>query len=303
MADGKRSMGMSGLAASVPGLHWVNHSRYMVLDRLYWRVHAPGQAELVARLSAQRDRPLAVTIAYNVPEAVELLADAMARFAPETTLVVCDNSSEPEARQALTRIAADRGLLYLSLPQAPFVRIRTARSHAAAANWVFHNIIRPVRPRVFAYLDHDLIPLAPVDFPSLVVRQPAYGLYRPGERTDAWYLWPGFAVFDGALVDAPLDFGPDRLLGTDTGGRNWYALYRRMNRKDMAWPKVRTVRVPRRGASFSEPKMLVDGWLHVGGASYRGGEAALADMRAAYDADPEGLLAALVDVPKAGVEV
>ncbi|MGQ3674851.1 hypothetical protein ACT6QH_05050 [Xanthobacter sp. TB0139] len=292
-------MSLGGLVASVPGLHWLNHARYMVLDRAYWAVSAPGQAEMVAQLQARRERPLALTIAYNVPEAVDFLAEAMARCAPDTPFLICDNSSEPEARAALSEIAKQRGVLYLSLPQAPFVRVRSARSHAAAANWVFHNIIRKVRPRTFAFLDHDLIPLAPVDFSALVAHQPAYGLYRPSARTDAWYLWPGFAVFDRAIAGKSLDFGPDRLLATDTGGRNWYALYRHMNRKEMAWPKVRTVRVPQPDGSYSEPKMLVNGWLHVGGASYRGGVTALSLMRQVYDADPEGLLASLVDVKPA----
>lgn len=299
MSQTRPNWTLGRLAASTPGLHWINHARYAVLDRLYWRVPAPGQDEVVAALRALNDRPLALTIAYNVPEAVALLADAMARFLPGTPLLVCDNSTEPEARAALARIAADKGLFYLSLPAAPFVRARSARSHAAAANWVFRNIIRKVEPMAFAMLDHDLVPLAPVDIAALVAAQPVYGLVRWSGRTEAWYLWPGFAVFDGAMVREALDFGPDRLLATDTGGRNWYALYRRLDRHALAWPKVRTVRMPEVGGGFSEPKMLVDDWLHVGGASYRGGVAALASVRQAFDADPDGLLARLEDVPVA----
>lgn len=293
MPQKKPTLSLGRLAASTPGLHWLNHARYAVLDRHFWRVPAPGQDEVVQALRGRRAQPLALTIAYNVPEAVALLADAMARFLPGTPLLVCDNSTEPEARAAHAAIAAEKGLFYLSLPVAPFVRVRSARSHAAAANWVFRNIIRKVEPTAFALLDHDLIPLAPADLGTLVADQPVYGLMRSSERTDAWYLWPGFAVFQGALAHASLDFGPDRLLATDTGGRNWHALYRRLDKSKLAWPKVRTVRMPLVGGDFSEPKMLVDGWLHVGGASYRGGEAALASVRQAFDADPDGLLARL----------
>ena len=170
------------------------------MDRLYRSRPAEGQAEVVEALSRRRDGAFALTIAYNVPEAVALLADSMARFAPGTPLLVCDNSTEPEARRALAAIAADKGLYYLALPPAPFVRVRTARSHAAAANWVFHNVLRKVKPRVFAMLDHDLVLLKPTDLAALVARQPVYGLQRWSSRVKAWYLWPGFSIYDGSLV-------------------------------------------------------------------------------------------------------
>lgn len=289
---------LAGRMAVVPGLHWLNHARYALLDRLHRARGAAGLAAAVQALCAHRPKALALTIAYNVPEAVALLADSMARFLPETPLVVVDNSTEVEARLALANIAAERGLFYVSAPPALFVRARSARSHAAAANWAFHNIIRPVAPDAFAMLDHDLVALRPMDLASVVTDQPVYGLRRWSSRARAWYLWPGFAVFDGAMARLPLDFGPDRLLGTDTGGRNWYVLYRRLDDEAMAWPKVRTVHVPEADGGWSEPKMLVDGWLHVGGASYRGGVTALEAIRLAYDADPEGLFARLRDVER-----
>lgn len=294
-SEGHKRAGLSGRVAALPGLHWLNHARYALMDRLYRSRPAEGQAEVVEALSRRRDGALALTIAYNVPEAVALLADSMARFAPGTPLLVCDNSTEPEARRALAAIAADKGLYYLALPPAPFVRVRTARSHAAAANWVFHNVLRKVKPRVFAMLDHDLVLLKPTDLAALVARQPVYGLQRWSSRVKAWYLWPGFSIYDGSLVAKPLDFGPDRLLGTDTGGRNWHVLFRKLDVKGFAWPHARSVRVPSPEGRWSEPKMLLDAWLHVGGASYRGGETALAEIRRAFDADPDGLFASLRD--------
>ncbi|MFG1403159.1 hypothetical protein [Xanthobacter sediminis] len=290
----------AGRFARVPGLHWLNHARYAVLDRIYRTRRAPGQDEVVRRLRERNADTLAITIAYNVPEAVALLADSMARFLPGTPLLVCDNSTEPEARAAHAALAAERGLAYLSLPRAPFVRARSARSHAAAANWVFHNIVRPVRPKAFAMLDHDLVALEPMDLSATVARQPVYGVKRGSTRVKAWYLWPGFSVFHGSLAGTALDFGPDRLLGTDTGGRNWYALYRDLDPKALAWPRARTVSVPEVDGGWSEPKMLVDGWLHVGGASYRGGVSALDAVRRAFDADPEGLVGRLKDVKPHG---
>lgn len=292
-----RTRSLGGRLARVPGLHWVNHARYLALDLLHRRQPAPGQAELVAALKAKAGGAIAITIAYNVPEAIALLADSMARFLPGTPLVVCDNSTDLEARAAIAAIARERGAFYLAVPPAPLVRARTARSHAAAANWVFHNIVRAVRPKAFAYIDHDLVALKPMDLAAGLAGQPIYGAPRPSTRSVTWYLWPGFSVFDGALADQPLDFSPDRLLGTDTGGRNWHILYRRLDFHALRWPQSRTVSVPHADGTWSEPKMLIDGWLHVGGASYRGGVTALDEIRAAFDADPDGLIQRLRDVP------
>lgn len=294
---GKQAAPRGGLARRLAlgvGLHHVSHLRYMLLDALFRPVRAEGQDQVLAALARHRGGTLAVTIAYNVPAAVALLAQGMARFLPGTPLLVADNSSEPAARAEIAAIAAAHGLIYISLPKAPLVRARTARSHAAAANWVFHNLIRPTAPKVFAMLDHDLVPLAPDDLAAHVARQPFYGYRRDATRAPAWYLWPGFSVFDFAVARRALDFGPDRLLGTDTGGRNWYSLYSRVNPSALEWPTVRTVRVPTPDG-WTEPKMLINGWLHVGGVSYRGGVTALDVVAAAYGADPEGLLGRLVD--------
>lgn len=296
MSPPDRSRSFMGRLAQVPGLHWVNHARYLPLDLLHRRQAAPGEDELIAALKERAGGTIALSIAYNVPEAIALLADSMARFLPGTPLVVCDNSTDPAARAAIAAIARDKGLFHIVVPPGRLVRARTARSHAVAANWVFYRIVRKVRPRAFAYIDHDLVALAPMDLSAGLRGQPVYGMARSSTRSPTLYLWPGFAVFDGTLADRPLDFSPDRLLGSDTGGRNWHAVYKRLDVQALRWPRSRTVSVPHTDGTWSEPKTLIDGWLHVGGASYRGGVTALDEVRRAFDADPDGLLARLRDV-------
>ena len=142
--------------------------------------------------------------------------------------------------------------------------------------------------------------LAGVDLAGLVRDQPCYGHLRrsdlPGEN--AWYLWPGFAVFDFAKVGAlALDFGTDTPLGLDTGGQNWGVLYSRLDRGRLKRAQVRSVYIAdvAPGAGARRASMLVDAWFHIGGAGHRaGGMSALERTRAAFDADPDGLLARLL---------
>lgn len=288
--------------AAAPAIHRLRRGRNLLVDRIYRRRAAPGQAELVARLRGSDAPALAFTIAFNLPQAVALLADGMAHFLPGIPLVVCDNSSRPEARTAIAALCAARGLAYCSLPPAPLKGgVNGSRSHAVALNWVLHNLIRPAAPKVFALLDHDLVPLAPVDLAALVARQPAYGMVRHGTRFGGWFLWPGYSVFDfAAVAHLPLDFGTDTPLTLDTGGQNWSVLYRDLDLPGLAQAITRTAWLPDPETGTPEPYLLADGWLHVGGAGHRGGgAAALATVQAAYRADPDGLLARLMETATA----
>lgn len=281
----------------------LRRARNVMVDRVYRRRRAAGQEALVARL---KGRPqLAFTVAFNQPGAVALLADAMARFLPGAELVVCDNSTDPAARAAIAALCRDKGLHYCPLPPTPYRGARNgSRSHGVALNWAFHNLVRPAAPGVFAFLDHDLVPLGPADLESLVRDQPCYGHLRRSDRPQgtAWYLWPGFSVFDFAAVGAlDLDFGTDTPLGLDTGGQNWRVLYRTLDRKALKRAKVRRVFLdaapPAAGGAGGARRatMLVDSWFHIGGAGHReGGAGALEQARAAFEADPDGLLARLL---------
>ncbi|MEP9349045.1 hypothetical protein [Xanthobacter sp. KR7-225] len=285
--------------AGAPFAQRLRRARNVAVDRLYRRRRAVGQEALVARLKGAP--ALAVTVAFNQPGAVALLADAMTRFLPDTALVVCDNSTDPSARAAIAAVCGARRVDYCPLPPTPYRGARNgSRSHAVALNWAFSNLVRPAAPAVFAVLDHDLVPLAGVDLAALVRDQPCYGHLRRSDfpRERAWYLWPGFSVFDFARVGAlALDFGTDTPLGLDTGGQNWGVLYSRLDRGQLKRAQVRSVyladAVP--GAGARRASMLLDTWFHIGGAGHRaGGTGALERTRAAFDADPDGLLARLL---------
>lgn len=272
--------------------------RNLAIDALYARFRPPGLDVLVADLRRCRPRVLAVTIAFNLPDAIALLHEGMTRFVPGATLLVCDNSSDPQARAAIADLCRQRGIFYCPLPAAPRLHSRPngSRSHAVAINWVWRTLIRPVAPAVFALLDHDLVPLCPDDLAARVADQPVYGMVRQGTRGPHWYLWPGYSVFDfAAVARLPLDFGTDTPLTLDTGGQNWSVLYQHLDLSALAQASIRQVYLADPQTGEVEPHLLADGWLHVGGAGHRGaGREALKRVRAAYEADPDALLPRLL---------
>ena len=241
----------------VLGLYKVG--RRFAIGRAYCFKPAPDPAALQEICSSFGARPLVMTIAYN---AAWMLA-WQAKFAKLNFTgidrLIADNSSDPEEASKIEALCRDAGMAYLKLP---FNRFSLGRpkdpslSHAVALNWVWQRIVRRVRPPVAAILDHDLIPLRPVDFASKVADQPFYGARMNG-ADDAWQVWPGYAVFDGSLIDRyDLDFWVDGSARLDTGGANWRRLYRHFDGNRLRFAD---------GAANVIGK--IDEWFHVGGAS------------------------------------
>ncbi len=77
--------------------------RNILLDRVYGGRRAEGEDHLLANLAAVKGGFLAVTVAFNLPEAVSLLSQAMARMMPGVALLVCDNSSDPPRAPGLRK--------------------------------------------------------------------------------------------------------------------------------------------------------------------------------------------------------
>lgn len=265
------------------------HARYRALDMLHHRKRSPDQAQAVAALRQVKAPMVAFTVAFNVPQAISLLSDAMARFHPDVPLVVCDNSDDPEAPPLIRAYCEAAGRIYCRLPRAPLIKKFSSRSHATALNWTLRNLILPSGTRRFVTLDHDLVPLGPDDLLAHLKDQPCYGYVQQHGRSRAWYLWPGYAMFDLDRIPVrKVNFGTDRMLGLDTGGRMWTTLYRHMDEGTFHRADIRSGIVP----GFAEVRLhhVFDDWFHVGQVSYRDGNLdALGVMRAAFDADPDHL--------------
>jgi len=217
------------------------------------------------------------TIAFNTPWVIDALAKAWQLHSPGLSLVVIDNSTDDAARHSIQRICAARGVPYLGLPNR---RDRHwSRSHGTALTWVFHNIVRHLRPELFGYIDHDCFPVAPFDIPARMKGKVVYGLklpatenfrYKPSEDEAKWHLWGGFCFFRFAAVEKlDLDFSPRMELGLDTGGGNWPPLFSHLAETDVSAALEAPVAIVLAGAR-GEHQMLDDAFFHLGGSSYAG---------------------------------
>ncbi|WP_258052280.1 hypothetical protein [Mesorhizobium sp. INR15] len=215
------------------------------------------------------------TIAFNTPWVIDALTKAWQLHPPGLSLVVVDNSSDEAARKFIEHICSVRGVPYFGLPSRR--ERHWSRSHGTALTWVFHNIVRHLRPELFGFIDHDCFPVAPLDIPARMEGKAVYGLklaanenylFKPAENEAGWHLWGGLCFFRFAAVDGmTLDFGPRMELGLDTGGGNWRPLFSRLGAGDIATATAEPVHLVL-GSATGEHELFDGALFHLGGASY-----------------------------------
>lgn len=216
-------------------------------------------------------------VAFNTPWVIDALSKGWALYASDMTLVVIDNSSEPTARKTINAICRQHGVPYFPLP-----RNREAnanRSHGTAMNWIFHNIVKSLRPHIFGFIDHDCLPIAPVNIPARMEGKIGYGLrclststyvFNRAVNDPGWYLWAGLCFFNFAEAEVlEMDFRNRLESGMDTGGGNWPLLYSKTSSSGIELAVESRIPISVGGTTIDY--QLFDGNLfHVGGASYQG---------------------------------
>lgn len=251
--------------AGTPLVHGFKLGRNRLIGSYFCAQDRAKGAALIESRPELAAKTLICVIAFNVPWIIELLLGSAGRLT-DAALVIFDNSRDPAARREIERICRERDTAYLALPFNP--ERHPCRSHGLSMNWAYYNVVRVAKPRVFAFLDHDLVPTAVYDLADKVARQPVYGLLK--QSSWGWHLWAGFCVFDFARVGAyRLDFNHDIPRRLDTGGRNWQALYRHLDRPKIAFAKSEPSWIA--GAGDDEPalaEIIDDTLLHIAGVGH-----------------------------------
>lgn len=213
-------------------------------------------------------RPVVFTIAFNTPWVIDLLTASWAENVSDAALVVADNSKNREARAEHRRICTERGVPYVELPKN--WEWNNTRSHGVSLNWVYYNLIEPLSPSRFGFIDHDCFPTQPVTVESVFGgKQLAGWILRAKKYPDMWYLWPGFCFFDYELTQGrELDFRHGTEWGGDTGVKNWDALYSKLDVSDAREAVSRMVAAPQ-GWPVERMQVIDGRFNHVGAASYR----------------------------------
>lgn len=259
--------GLREWAAGAPLVHGFKRGRNALIERAFRGLGARASDKFLAERTELSGKTIISVIAYNVPWTIALMLRSAPRL-PGSAFVIFDNSRNPEARREIERICRDRDTAYLALPPNP--ERHPCRSHGLAMNWAFYHVIRPLKPRVFAYFDHDLLPTAVYDPAAKVVSQPVYGARN--ESRWGWNLWAGFCIFDFTAVEGRMpDFNHDVPRNLDTGGRNWLRVYRHLDRSRIGFASFDQVWLQDPQAELPTKAQLVDGTLlHVSGAGHGG---------------------------------
>jgi hypothetical protein len=181
--------------------------------------------------------------------------------------IVADNSTDPIKRRKIAEACSLSGTGYIPLPPNPYQS--GSNSHALSLNWLCKNYLPVVSPRYFGFIDHDIYPVKSHSLIHHLEKQLVYGPFQGGK--EYWYLWAGLCFFDASLLEKyELDFTPANINGkyADTGGSNWYKLYRHLDRQKINFPDQTYIALREGNITQSDKMELIGDWLHSFNGSY-----------------------------------
>ncbi|HLY79459.1 MAG TPA: hypothetical protein VKQ70_08810, partial [Caulobacteraceae bacterium] len=204
---------------------------------------------------------------FNDPDFVERQAALVRRHVADCVHLIADNSTDAAAARQIEAVATGAECAYLRLHPGPWTKPEHGgRSHGLAMSWVWRNLLRPARPAAFGFIDHDIFPIRPTDpFAPLRSHLVAGQVRDRSSGHGRWYLWAGFCFFRFEAVERrALDFSLDWAAGLDTGGANWFSLYRHLQPADVEDLGVHFEPIGADGALRLE---WIGDWLHAGNFS------------------------------------
>jgi hypothetical protein len=251
----------------LPVQHALKEIRNDAWLALYKKTRADKLDEFLEKNKYLENKNIVLVIAFELPWVLNWLLQKANKNVTDMTVLVFDNSRDPKKRIEIEQVCNTNGAPYLALPANPTRHVN--RSHGLAMTWVYYNVVRLINPRIFGFIDHDLIPVRKVTIEDKLSDQPVYGLVNEG-KLGFWSLWAGYCFFDhaqtkGKSINFLYDFSRD----LDTGGRNWASLYRELNHQTLRCAVSENLSL--KGPLVTNPRLVqfIDqNWLHIGGISY-----------------------------------
>ena len=250
--------------------------RHEILYRQFLGSAAGRGNAFAEALKQSSNRNYCFAIAFNTPWVIDALTKSWQVFSTGTNLVVIDNSSNAEAKKAIEAICGKRGIPYFQLPRN--FETNPSRSHGISQTWVFHNIVKRLKPDVFGFIDHDCFAINSIDIKGRIDCKIGYGLpyrakstylYKTVQDDPGWYYWAGLCFYRFSQVEnLALDFRSRLEIGMDTGGGNWPILYSKHPAAEFEIASKNWIRLTIGGTAVRYE--VFDGtFFHIGGASYR----------------------------------
>jgi len=250
----------------LPLRHALKQARNDIFLAIYKKIRPKALRSFLAETQQLKGKNIALIIAFEQPWALDWLLRMAQRNLTDTTVLVFDDSRRSAAKPELESVCRKHGVSYLALPANPTRHVN--RSHGMAMTWVFYNVVRAIQPRMFAFLDHDLIPVEKISLAERLAGQPFFGDLRA--KTHVWNLWAGYCMYDFATVAGlPLNFLYDFSRKLDTGGRNWNCLYKNYDREKLNLAASEFIMVKDPVTRETISLQVIDHcWFHIRGISY-----------------------------------
>ena len=249
-----------------PLTHAFKQARNDIIQNIYCRKYPKALEQFLTDTCSLKGKTIAVVVAFNQPWAIDWLTRMAAQHVHNTTWLVFDNSSQKHIRPVIKNICKERNIHYLSLPRNP--ERHPCRSHGIALTWIYYNVIRKIKPRIFAFIDHDLIPLEKIELDKILGDQAFYGILN--SKPFEWSIWAGYSIYNFLAVERlQLNFNNDVSRRLDTGGRNWKCLYKKFDYLQLHFADSKDIDIadPKDG-SFQVVEVIDNRWIHLCGAAY-----------------------------------
>jgi hypothetical protein len=207
---------------------------------------------------------LITTIAYNNSEILKIQHKYLQdNLEEDFVYFIADNSNIQSESYKIEAYCQREKIPYVKLPPNPYEN--PSKSHGAALQWVYKNIVKSYQPEYFGFLDHDIFPYKKTKLKDKI-RGRAFGAIQ--KRGAVWYLWPGLCFYNFKWIkNKKLKFMTKK--GVDTGGANYYSLYKEMQIEDLESPNQYYLEVGpniKRIASvggFDNTVEIMGDWLHL----------------------------------------
>ena len=232
-----------------------------------------------------------VTISFNndflIAEQIRLLKKYI--IDKNFVHIIADNSTDKAKRKRIKSVCQKENVKYVALPFNLFNKIGKlpSYSHALSLNWVYHRIIKKIKPEYFGFIDHDIFPIEPYSVIEKIGNQDFFGELHdrtpPEHKRNIWYMWAGFCFFYFDKIQSyQLNFLPCRAdnIYLDSGGTNFYSLFSKYDIKKLTFCKPVVSRKIKDGNVSHDIVENVDKnnyhtivqyidecWLHAGGGS------------------------------------
>jgi hypothetical protein len=173
-------------------------------------------------VSADPTKLFLFVVAFNDFELIDLQYRALKKYVSDPyEYLVVDNSNREDRSEKIKTYCLANKISYVQLPKNP--GMDGSLSNGFALNWIYANLVERFKPRVFGFIDHDLMPIESISMEHYLASGDSWGVisyhrtfHRLWQPRFSW--WAGCAFFRLSFFGSRTpNFLPG--WGMDTGGR------------------------------------------------------------------------------------